>query len=69
MKLNESMRKEVETALKLCALFFGVVAGFVLSMVLLLFASLWVDVGLATAFMLQLLIGGAGGFLALWRTS
>lgn len=69
MKLDEQKKKDIEAALRMAAVLFGAVSAILLAMVALLVLALFVEVGLPTAFMLQLLSGTAGGFVALWRTS
>jgi len=66
---RDEAENEVKTLLRTVAMLLGAVAGLTAAMVGTLVLSLFVDVGLPAAFMLQLLVGAASAFLSLWRTA
>lgn len=66
---RDALKKEVENALRLSALLFGAIAGIVLVMIVLLVLSIFGEVGLPTAFLLQCLMGALGAGAVLWRMS
>ncbi|GLR51288.1 hypothetical protein KYK30_20645 [Shinella yambaruensis] len=66
---QKAMKKETESLLRLVACLFGAICGAAAAMIGLLVMSIFADIGLPTAFVIQILAGAGSAVFLVWRTA